>query len=241
MHLSSCRGQTVLSVIETKFLHLLNIMKLAPYSVDYVSLRHPEMCSCSKHNTQFVQHLFISERIIYASSMLVYVGCQAEKWSRFLCSIFTYVCRECSQSGYQQVHPPPSHGAFWSGEGVGCRMPRGSSMGTGGAGCPGGLPWKEGVQDNQEGQPPRSGLQTQSGVLSQQTVAHRPDLILRAARGTARPGHVHFVYGCFYSGSQVVWRDKKAHKMKTLDINWGRMMTPALKPAWELLQSKQHC
>lgn len=66
-------GDRVLSVIETKFLHLLNMMKLAPYSVDYASLRHPDMCSCSKHNTQFVQQLIYFIEDLCASPMLVCV------------------------------------------------------------------------------------------------------------------------------------------------------------------------
>lgn len=56
------------------------------------------------------------------------------------------------------------------------------------------------MQDVQEGQPPRPRLQTQSGVLSQQTVAHRPNLTPRLAW----PGHVHSVYDSFCSGSQVM-------------------------------------
>lgn len=60
------------------------------------------------------------------------------------------------------------------------------------------------MQDVQDGQPPRAGLlQTQSGVLSQQTVAYRPNLTPRLAWGTGRPGHMHSVYGSFCSGSQV--------------------------------------
>lgn len=81
------------------------------------------------------------------------------------------------------------------------------------------------MQDVQEGQPPRPELQTQSEVFSQQTVAHRPHLTPRLAWGTGRPGHVHSVYGSFCCASQVVWRDKKVHKVKTLnslDINWGK-------------------
>lgn len=149
-------GHRLLSVIETKFLHLLNIMKLAPYSADYVSLRHPEMCSCSNticnlFNTYLSQRGFFCFLHVGMCS-----GYQAETEFRLLCSMFTYIFREHSHGGYWQVHSPPSQvpsngarrvqtaqGALGWGEGMGCRMLKDLYMGRGGAGCSGGLPWEE--------------------------------------------------------------------------------------------------
>lgn len=50
-------GHKLLFVIKKKFSQLSNIMKLGSYSALYVFLKHPEICSCSKYNTQFVQLL----------------------------------------------------------------------------------------------------------------------------------------------------------------------------------------
>lgn len=179
-------GDRLLSVIETKFLHLLNIMKLAPYSVDYVSLRYPEMCFCSKHNMQFAQHLFISERSLCASSMLTCVLDVRQRQgsgSFVACSVTS---AENTHGGYWQVHSPhnqvPSNGvrgvqdaqgALGWGEGVECRMFKGSWDGEkgwgvrcsriliweGGASCLGGvfhgkrgvLGWSEGLPWEERG------------------------------------------------------------------------------------------
>lgn len=62
------QGDRLLSIIDTKFLHLLNFMKLVPYSVDYAFLRHPEMC---KHNTQFIQQLLYFGENLSAAPMVM--------------------------------------------------------------------------------------------------------------------------------------------------------------------------
>lgn len=137
-------GDRLLSVIETKFLHLLNIMKLAPYSVDYVSLRYPEMCFCSKHNMQFAQHLFISERSLCASSMLTCVLDVRQRQGSGAFVACSVTSAENTHGGYWQVHSPhnqvPSNGvrgvqdaqgALGWGEGVGCRMLKDPYLGRG--------------------------------------------------------------------------------------------------------------
>lgn len=159
MHPSSAGGR-LLPIIETKSLHLLNIMRSAPYSVDYASLRHPEM---RKHNTQFVQQFVYFRENLSAASMVVCVTVldirQRQGPGSFIVASLRFAenaHRVVGTGKYEFRKPFISHPAR-------------------------GLLMEQREQDDQEGQSLKSGLQTLSGVLSQLTVAHRLNLIPKAA------------------------------------------------------------
>lgn len=138
-------------------------MKLAPYSVDYASLRHPEMC---KHNTQFVQQLVYFRENLSADPMVV---CVTVVGIRQRQSPGPFVV--ASLRSAENAHRVVDTGKYESQQPFTLHPARGG----------GHLLMEQRVQEAQEGWPLRPGLQTHCGVLSQLTVVHRPNLTPRAA------------------------------------------------------------